>query len=477
MDARTGDVHTDMQQQLCRMQQLHRDGGAVSAELRVDRLRRLMALLEKHAEAFCASLDEDFQGRSRETSLMNDILATFGAVRHARKNVRRWMRPDRRAGVFPFNLFGARVEVRHEPKGIVGILGTWNVPLFTTLAPLASVLAAGNRALLKPSELTPRTAELLARSVSECFDSDELTVFTGGVDVASTFSQLPFDHLILTGSARTGRAVMRAAAEHLVPVTLELGGKSPVLIGRSADMRLAAQRIVLGKTMNAGQICVTPDTVHVPLEALEAFLEACVAQCRVMFLDGLADAGWTSVINAHHSQRVKSYLEELTARGTRLVYCAPDETEAGGRRLPLVLAVDPPPDTRLAQEEIFGPVLQVQTYRDMAEPIARINAADSPLALYYFGRDAAEERHVLDYTRSGGVAVNDVMLQVAAHDAPFGGVGASGMGCYQGREGFLAFSHARTVYRSGWWDPRRALDLMPPYGAKTYERLRKTLRV
>ena len=470
-------LHADMQQKLDRMQRVHRDGGTVSAEVRIDRLRRLMALLEKHAEAFCDSLGEDFQGRSRETSLMNDILATFSTVRYAQKNVHRWMRADRRAGVFPFNLFGARVEVRHEPKGVVGILGTWNVPLFTTLAPLASVLAAGNSAMLKPSELTPRTAELLARTVHESFDSDELTVFTGGVEVSSTFSQLPFDHMVLTGSAKTGRAVMRAAADNLVPVTLELGGKSPVVIGRSADLGLAAHRIVLGKTMNAGQICVTPDTVYVPAESLEAFLDACVAQYRSMFPKGPADPGWTTVINAQHCQRVVTYLDELTTRGARLVHCAPEEPKTSQRRLPLVLAVNPPADTRLAQDEIFGPVLQVQTYQTVAETVDRINAGDRPLALYYFGRDAAEERYVLDHTRSGGVTVNDVMLHVAAHDAPFGGVGASGMGCYHGYEGFLQFSHPRTVYRSGWWDPRRAFGLVPPYGTQTYERLRKTLRV
>jgi coniferyl-aldehyde dehydrogenase len=477
MNVQTTDGHADMLQTLHRMQSAQQSGGAVSTEVRIDRLRRLMAMLEQHAEAFCSTLEQDFSGRSRETTLMNDILATFGTVKYARRQVRRWMRPDRRAGVLPFNLLGARVEVRHEPKGVVGILGTWNVPLFTTLAPLASVLAAGNRAMLKPSEMTPNTSALLAKAVSASFDRDELSVFTGGVEVSSAFSRLPLDHLVLTGSARTGRAVMQAAAEHLVPVTLELGGKSPVLVGRSADLVQAAHRIVLGKTMNAGQICVTPDTVYVPAESLEAFLQACVAQYQAMFPQGANDGGWTSVINAQHGQRIRACLEELKARGARMVPCGLVGAEPDGQRLSLVLAVDPPVDSRLAREEIFGPVLQVQTYQTLAEAVERIHAGDSPLALYYFGQDKTEERYVLDHTRSGGVAVNDVMLHVAAHDAPFGGVGASGMGCYHGYEGFLQFSHPRTVYRSGRWDPRRALGLVPPYGPKVYERLRKTLRV
>lgn len=459
------------------MRQIAQGEGPVPLSVRRDRLQRLMRMLAGNVQRICDTLQQDFGARSRETSLMNDVLATTSSIRYAHRQAKRWMRPDGRAGVFPFNLFGARVEVRHEPKGVVGILGTWNVPLFTTLAPLASVLAAGNRAMLKPSELTPNTSALLAELIGQTFDDFEVCVFTGGVEVARDFSGLPFDHLMLTGSARTGRAVMQAASEHLVPVTLELGGKSPVVIGRSADLSLAAHRIVLGKTMNAGQICVAPDTVHVPEEWLEPFVRLCETQYRTMFPQGASDAGWTALINAQHGQRIRAYLDELTQRGARWLPCAPMDAAQDERRLPLVLAINPPRDARLAQEEIFGPILQVQSYRTLPEAIERINAGPQPLALYYFGRDRQEEQQVLGQTRSGGVAVNDVMLHVAAADAPFGGFGASGMGCYHGHEGFLQFSHPRTVYRSGWWDPRKAFGLVPPYGPKTFEQLRKSLRV
>ena len=459
------------------MRQIVQGEGPVRLSVRRDRLQRLLRMLAHNAQAICDALQQDFGGRSRETSLMNDVLATSSSVRYAHAQVKRWMRPDRRAGVFPFNLFGARVEVRHEPKGVVGILGTWNVPLFTTLAPLASVLAAGNRAMLKPSELTPHTSALLADLIAQSFDDYEVCVFTGDVQVARDFSTLPFDHLVLTGSARTGRAVMKAASEHLVPVTLELGGKSPVVIGRNADLSLAAHRIVLGKTMNSGQICVAPDTVHVPQEHLEAFVQMCQAQYCTMFPQGASDAGWTSLINTQHAQRIRTYLDELTQRGARWLPCAPLDTTHDDRRWPLMLAINPPQDSRLAQEEIFGPILQVESYQTLPEVIARINAGPNPLALYYFGRDRKEEQQVMDQTRSGGVVVNDVMLHVAAADAPFGGFGASGMGCYQGYEGFLQFSHPRTVYRSGWWDPRRAFGLVPPYGPKTFDQLLRTLRI
>jgi coniferyl-aldehyde dehydrogenase len=330
------------------------------------------------------------------------------------------MEPERRGGVFPFNVFGARVAVRHDPKGVVGVLGTWAVPLFTTLAPLAFVLAAGNRAMLKPSEWVPRTSALLAEAVGAGFGEDELAVFTGGPEVAARFS---------------------------------------------ADLPLAAHRIVLGKIMNSGQICVAPDVVHVPAEHLEDFLGHCVNAFQRAFADpGARGLRYTPT----------ALLAEASARGVRLVHCS--ESGAGGPEPRLTLAIDPPADTRLAREEIFGPVLQVQSYGDIDEAIGRVNDAASPLALYYFGRDRREEQRVLDRTRSGGVTVNDVLMHVAAHDAPFGGVGGSGMGCYHGREGFLEFSHARTVYRSGWCDPRRILGLEPPYDARTYARLRGTLR-
>lgn len=450
--------------------------GLPDAALRIDRLTRLLLLLRDRADAFCAALDADFGGRARETSLMSDVMATFNTVKYARGRVRRWMKPDRRDGVMPFNLFGARVEVERMPKGVVGILGPWNVPLFTTLAPLAFALAAGNRAMLKPSELVPRTSALLQTAVQDLFAAEEVAVLNGDASVAGAFSALPFDHLVFTGSTTTGIRVMRAAAENLVPVTLELGGKSPVIVGRSADVALAAERIVSAKVMNSGQVCVSPDTVHVADELIEPFIAACEAVHRRLFSPSVGDAALTSVINARHYARIRGYLEEVRSAGGRIVDCG-GGLATGGRKMALHLVIGPPVGSRIAQEEIFGPLLQVERYADIAAVIDRINAAPRPLALYYFGTDRAEERRVLERTLSGGVAINDVMLQVAAHDAPFGGVGASGMGAYHGREGFNEFCHPRTVYRSGWWDPRKTLGLLPPYSTKLYGRLSKMLKV
>lgn len=463
----------EMSAALQAMRSAHVAERPVSASVREDRLNRLLILLDRYAERFIETLDRDFGGRSRETSLMNDLLASAESIRYAKKQLRGWMRPERRKGVIPFNLFGAQVEVRPVPKGVVGILGTWNVPLFTLLSPLAFVIAAGNRALLKPSENTPATSALLREAINELFSRDEIEVVLGGAETSAAFSALPFDHLVLTGSDRVARLVAAASATHLTPLTLELGGKSPVIIGASADLATATRRILIGKIMNSGQICVAPDTVYVPRARLAELL----AQARATFAqlqpNGASES--TAIINDTQLHRLRSMLQELAGSNVDVVTLGVTES-ASARQLPLSLVIDPPETSRIAGTEIFGPILQIRTYEKIDEVIAAINARPSPLALYYFGRDTREEARILEKIRAGGVTINDVLMHVAASDAPFGGVGGSGYGCYHGREGFLQFSHALTVYRSGWWDPRRALGLEPPYGSKTFERLRKVLR-
>jgi coniferyl-aldehyde dehydrogenase len=466
--------------QLQAMKQAQERAGVPDAGERRDRLSRLLQLLREQADEFCAALDADYGGgRPRETSLMSDVMATFSSVKYARGQLGKWMKPQRRQGVLPFNLFGARVEVHAQPKGVIGILGTWNVPLFTTLTPLAFVLAAGNRALIKPSEFVPRTSALLQEAIARRFAEDEVAVCTGDARLAAAFSAQPFDHLVFTGSTATGRRVMQAAAANLVPVTLELGGKSPVVIGRSADLQLAAERIVLGKLLNGGQVCVSPDIVHVAAEQLEAFIVACRAAWQRYCPPG-SEASLSALIDQRQRSRLQGSLDELSALGVRVENCASSPAvglDAGERRWPLRLVIAPPAHSRLAQEEIFGPILQLESYQQFDEVIAHINAGSSPLALYYFGRDQAEEQRLLSHTRSGGVAINEVLLQVAAVDAPFGGIGGSGIGRYHGREGFDEFSHARTVYRSGWWDPRAKLGLLPPHPPALYEQLKKTMRL
>jgi coniferyl-aldehyde dehydrogenase len=352
-----------------------------------------------------------------------------------------------------------------QPKGVVGIMGTWNAPLFTLLAPLASVFAAGNRAVLKPSEVAPRTAEVLAGAVAEFFSAEELAVVNGGPDVAASFSAQPWDHLVFTGSTEVGKKVMQAAAQNLVPVTLELGGKSPVLVGCSADIANAAERIAVGKAQNSGQLCVSPDVVWVHDSQCDALVAALQSSYAGLYPQSAGNSDVVPVVNARHFDRVESYVADAAAQGARVVVAGADgaaqaKTE---RRMPLRIVVQPPAGAVITQHEIFGPAIVVQTYKQIAEAVARINEGPRPLALYYFGQDAEEQAWVLDHTLSGGVAINDVLMHAALTDAPFGGVGGSGMGHYQGREGFLEFSHARSVYKAGGHDPRREWGLLPPY--------------
>jgi coniferyl-aldehyde dehydrogenase len=437
--------------------------GQAPAAVRRARLQAVIDLLVEHADALCAAMDEDFGGRPAVFSLMNDVLGSLGSLKHARDHVEAWMAPDIRPGLVPFDQFGASASVRHDAKGVVGIMGTWNAPLYTLFSPLACVLAAGNRAVLKPSEVTPRTAALVARLVAERCDAAQLAVVTGGPDVARDFAAQPWDHLVFTGSSAVGKLVMRAAADNLVPLTLELGGKSPVIVGRGADIANAAERIAVGKSGNSGQLCVAPDTVWVHAGQRDALVAALQAAYAGLYpaIGGNPDV--VAAVNAQHHARVEGYLADAARRGATIVTAGAAGEGEGGRRMPLRLVLDAPPGSQIASEEIFGSALLINTYTEVAEAVAAINAGPCPLALYYFGQDQDEQAWVLDHTRSGGVTLNDVTMHPALHAAPFGGVGASGMGHYHGREGFLAFSHARTVYQAGGHDPRREWGMLPPY--------------
>jgi coniferyl-aldehyde dehydrogenase len=334
-------------------------------------------------------------------------------------------------------------------------------------SPLASVLAAGNRCLIKPSEFTPKTSDLMARLVAGAFDETEIAVCTGGPAVGEAFSRLPFDHLLFTGSTGVGRQIMRAAADNLVPVTLELGGKSPTIIGRSADIESAATRIMAGKTMNAGQICVAPDYVLLPADRLEAFVKAAVAAVARMFPTLANNSEYTSILNERHVERLRAMLADARAGGARLVEANPAGEDLGRspRKMAPVLILDPEDSMRVMQEEIFGPLLPVKTYETIDDAIAYVNARPRPLALYYFGEDRDEERHLLARTTSGGVTVNDVVMHVAMTELPFGGVGGSGMGVYHGIEGFRRFSHMKPVFREprSWFAERVLATMRPPY--------------
>lgn len=439
--------------------------GPVPAATRRARLQRVIDMLVKHQDALCAAMEADFGGRPRLFSLANDVLGSLASLKHARDHFETWMGDEVRESVKPFDMFGAKAWLRHQPKGVVGIIGTWNAPLYTLLSPLACVLAAGNRAVLKPSEIAPRTAEAVALAVAEFFSAEELAVVNGGPEVAAEFTRQPWNHLVFTGSTAVGKQVMRAAAENLVPVTLELGGKSPVLIGRSADIRNAAERIAVGKALNSGQLCISPDTVWVHESQLEALIAGLQEFYAGQYPQIAGNADVTPVVNERHFARVESYVADAGARGARVVMAGewPTAEAATQRRMPLRLVINPPVEAEISCQEIFGPALVLRSYGELAQAVQQINAGERPLALYYFGQDEAEQQWVLDHTLSGGVSLNDVTMHAALHDAPFGGVGASGMGHYHGREGFLEFSHARAVYSAGAHDPRREWGMLPPY--------------
>jgi len=441
--------------------------GAPDARLRKDRLTRAINLVLEHKDELLAALNEDFGARSRDMSLFTDISGAIGPLKHARANVEKWMAPQKR-NVTPsaLGLFGARAEVRFQPKGVVGVISPWNFPVSLTFDAIAGAFAAGNRVMVKLSEHTPATSALLAQIIDLYFDEDELAVINGGPEVGAAFSSLAFDHLIFTGATTVGRHVMRAAADNLVPVTLELGGKSPVVISQSADLAKTAARVMTGKTMNAGQICLAPDYVLAPQESVPAFVEASKAAVAKMYPTIKDNADYTAMINQRHYDRITGLIADAKAKGGEIVTINPaneDFSQQEHRKIPPTIILNATDDMQVMQEEIFGPVLPVRTVPSVDAAIAEINARPRPLALYYFGEDNAESEALLERTHSGGVTINDVIFHFAMDDLPFGGVGPSGMGAYHGHRGFVEFSHEKAIYRQ--ISAELLAMLRPPYGA------------
>lgn len=454
-------------------------GLPVPAATRKDRLQRALKLLLEHKDGFVKALSDDFGHRSVEMSLVTDIMASVKPLKHALKNLESWMRPERRKLDFPLGLLGARAMVEYQPKGVVGVIAPWNFPVNLTFSPLAGILAAGNRALVKPSEFTPATSELMRSAIAQYFDETEIAVITGGPEIGKAFSELAFDHLIFTGATSVGRHVMAAAARNLVPVTLELGGKSPTIIGRSADIARATERVAMGKLMNAGQICLAPDYLLVPAEKEGEVVEGLKAATARMYPTLLANDDYTSVISRRHRDRLEAHISDARAKGADIVEVNPageDFSKQNTNKMPLTLIRNPTDEMTVMQEEIFGPVLPIKTYSQIDDAIGYINTHDRPLGLYWFGTDGAEERRVLDRTISGGVTVNDVIFHVSAEDLPFGGVGPAGMGNYHGADGFKTFSHARSIYRQPGLDLAGMAGFKPPYGAKTRKALAREIK-
>jgi len=458
--------YEDMRITLDRQRKAFLTEGVVSAAARIDRIDRAINILEKHGSRFGDAIAADFGHRSKELSKQTDIDGSIAPLKYARKNLKAWMNAEKRKVMFPLGLLGARARLEFQPLGVVGCISPWNFPVQLTFGPLAGIFAAGNRAMIKPSEFTAETSMLMKSVFNEEFDEEEVAIFIGGSEVGTAFSHLPFDHLIFTGATSVARHVMRAAAENLVPVTLELGGKSPVIIGRSADLKLAATNIIAGKTMNAGQICLAPDYVYLPEECCDEFVghaRACVSR---MFPQIKDNPDYTSIVNERHYQRLQRYLEDAKAKGASLTELNPaseDFSEQEHHRIPPTLVLDPSEDMQVMQDEIFGPILPIMRYQDVNEALDYVNSKDRPLGLYYFGEDKAEETRVLTQTTSGGVTVNDVIMHVGQEDLPFGGVGASGMGSYHGYDGFKNFSHSKSIFTTSKVVSKIAATVRPPY--------------
>lgn len=443
VSARVADV-SPLRGILDRIRAAHRRAGAPSLDERLEHIRRLDRALRDRQDDFVRAISDDFGGRSRHETLLAEQFVILEGIRHTTAHLADWM--QRRAKPVGMLFQPARAEVIYQPLGVVGIISPWNYPLQLALMPLLGALAAGNRAMIKPSELTPRTAQVLSEMIASAFDPDHVTVVTGGPDVGEAFSRLAFDHLVFTGSTRLGKIVMKAAAENLTPVTLELGGKSPVIVGRDFDIEEAAAKIMTAKLLNAGQTCVAPDYALVPEGSRERFVSACGAAARKLYPSLAHNPDYTSIINDRHHARLRSYLDDARARGATVSEVNPaGESLEGTRKMAPTFVTEVTDEMTVMQDELFGPVLPVMTYRTLDDAIAYVDEHPRPLALYYFGHDAREVEHVVQRTVSGGTVINDLMLHVALDDLPFGGVGPSGIGAYHGRDGFEAFSKKKPV--------------------------------
>ncbi len=436
----------------------------VPVALRRDRLERVRLLLDRNADELSAAVEADFGVRSSQLTEIADLLVLRSLLAHTRKSLARWMRPQKVST--PLHLQPSRAFLLRQPLGVVGVVAPWNYPVQLALAPVISALAAGNRVMLKPSELTPRTSAVLAQRISELFTADEWAVVQGGPDVAEAFVSLPFDHLVFTGSTSVGRRVAAAAAANLTPTTLELGGKSPCILDASADMESAVLKIAHGKLLNAGQTCIAPDYLLLPRGREAAFAEAYTRAVARLFPSLNGNPDYASIINPRQEARLEGLLADAVAQGARVqaISGAGDTGIASVGQMPPVLVFDTQPGMQLMQEEIFGPILPVLAYDSLDEAIAYINERPRPLALYWFGSDNAARDRVLSNTVSGGVCINDTLMHVAHDNLPFGGVGESGWGAYHGDAGFDRLTQSKPVMISSSWS--RGDLFYPPYGPR-----------
>jgi len=437
---------------------------------RKNMLVKLGEIINANEQNFQQAISQDFGNRSFTETTIAEMAIIHGGIKHALKHTQKWMRTRKAPTAMQFK--PGSNKIMPQPLGVIGIISPWNYPLQLAIMPLVGALGAGNRAMIKPSEYTPRFSKLLKSVLGEVFSDDEVYVAVGGVEVAQEFSSLPFDHLLFTGSTNVGRIVAGAAAKNLTPVTLELGGKSPVIIDESVNMKLAVPRITNGKLLNAGQTCVAPDYLLMPEREIDAFSKALIRKAEEFYPKFAGNPDYTSIIADSHYARLQGLLEDAENKGATLRTAGDDDTQimAQERRIPLTVVTNTTPDMKIMQEEIFGPLLPIVASETLEDSMRYIQERDRPLALYWFGEDKAKREHVLKNSISGGVSINETAWHVVQEDIPFGGVGPSGMGGYHGEHGFKTFSHMKGVFFQSKFSGGKML--FPPYTEKTHKVLK-----
>lgn len=465
-------IHYELDQLLLKQKQAFLNHPMPSAKERVEKLMKLKQALLLYQDRLIDAVSRDFGNRSESETMIAEIFPLLDGIAYNCKHIKHWMRSERRH--VPLYLLPSSAKVVYQPLGVVGIVSTWNFPLILTLSPLMSALAAGNRAMIKMSEYAPETAKTIGVMLNSIFSTDEVAVITGDVEVSQAFTTLNFDHLIFTGATSIGKEVMRAAAQNLTPVTLELGGKSPALIHQSFPIQVAAERIAFGKSMNAGQICVSPDYVFCHHSQVDALVNELSKQLSKSFPDLLENKDYTSIINQKQHQRLLSYLADAKEKGANIITINPaNEDFSHSNKIPPTLLTHTNEDMLVEQEEIFGPILPIKGYQNIDEALDYIKKRPRPLALYYFDWNKQRIQHIVNTTHSGGVGVNETVSHVAVDALPFGGIGDSGMGHYHGKEGFLSLSKAKGVFKKGKFNPTKYVS--QPWGNGLYRVLHKTL--
>ena len=451
-------------------QQAFRNNPMPSADERIADLKRLKAAILKYQDELAAAVNQDFSCRSTDETMIAEIMTSVEGINYACKRLRGWMKPSKRHVSMLFA--PSHNHVMYQPLGVVGIMVPWNYPIQLALLPLMTALAAGNRAMIKMSEFTPVTNKVLKKLLTEVFNEHQVAMIEGEVEVSSAFAEIPWDHLVFTGSTAVGRIVMSAAAKNLTPVTLELGGKSPAIIAPGASMKDAVERICFGKSLNAGQTCIAPDYVLLPAGKEQEFIDTYQATFARMYPTIRDNNDYTAVVNERQHQRLQAWVADAKEKGAKITVVNPaNEDFAGTRKMPLHIVENGTAEMKVLQEELFGPVMPVVPYRSRDDAIDYVNDRDRPLALYFFSYDKAQQKKVLERTHAGGVTINDTLMHIAQDDMPFGGVGPSGMGHYHGKEGFVSLSKAKAVHRKGRFNSGQFI--YPPYGGAIQGLIRK----